>query len=509
MSEKVINIMNFVRGIEPRFPTDLSVTILNELEMCKKYGFKNTVLLQYDAMINSTLMNMILEKAPDNTEFGLWFEMCRQLVESLGIEWKGREGYDWDWHVNSGFLVGYTNEQRLSIIDEVMRKFKEIFGYYPKSVGSWIIDSFSMQYMSEKYNIKAFGICREQYSVDAYNLWGGYSNQAYYPSKNNMLCPAQSEENKINTPVFRLLGIDPVYGYDEEHHNPRLPGCYTMEAFWPSSHDESVVDWYYDTYFNQECINFAYAQIGQENSFGWKKIKIGLDIQFEKLALLEKMGVVKVKTMGETGELFAEKFSATPPTSLYAAYDWSDNGIKSLWYNCINYRANLFLKGNKLYFRDLYKFDECYTERYLDKQCVEWEAVYDNLPIIDGRLWNTENYVSGLYFKGKLSKFDVEKYENGLKVYATFDNDKQVEIIFDEQKICVKGDIALHFKGDNQKDNIAYTKIDVMQNKIVFEHNGFAYAIGVYGNLKRTTDGYNIIPVERMICINCAERGIE
>ena len=127
MSEKVINIMNFVRGIEPRFPADLSVTILNELEMCRKYGFKNTVLLQYDAMITPSLIEKIIENSTENTEFGLWFEMCRQLVELLGIEWKGREGYDWDWHVNSGFLVGYDNNQRIAIIDEIMRKFKELF----------------------------------------------------------------------------------------------------------------------------------------------------------------------------------------------------------------------------------------------------------------------------------------------------------------------------------------------------------------------------------------------
>lgn len=81
------------------------------------------------------------------------------------------------------------------LCDEIMNKFKEKFEYFLGVVGSWLLDSYSMDYLSCKYDIKAFVICREQLSVDAYTLWGGYYNQGYYPSKYNMLSPAQNEEN--------------------------------------------------------------------------------------------------------------------------------------------------------------------------------------------------------------------------------------------------------------------------------------------------------------------------
>ena len=78
-----------------------------------------------------------------------------------------------------------------------------------------MLDSWSINYMKENYDIKAFAICREQYGVDAYSLWGGYYNQGYYPSKYNVLCPGQNEENIIKAPVFRMLGPDPIYCYKD------------------------------------------------------------------------------------------------------------------------------------------------------------------------------------------------------------------------------------------------------------------------------------------------------
>ena len=87
----------------------------------------------------------------------------------------------------------------------------------------------AVSYMSDKYDLTAICICREQWGVDAYTLWGGYYSGGYYPSRNNMLCPAQSPEAGCRTPVFRMLGIDPIYGFDEGKYNVKLSGCPTME----------------------------------------------------------------------------------------------------------------------------------------------------------------------------------------------------------------------------------------------------------------------------------------
>ena len=85
--------------------------------------------------------------------------------------------------------------------DVYMAKFKEIFGTYPKSIGSWFIDI-------------PWGICADDHrgvvqlrgpvGTDRYTLWGGYWNQAYYPSRVNVICGA--DERRIPVPIFRMLG---------------------------------------------------------------------------------------------------------------------------------------------------------------------------------------------------------------------------------------------------------------------------------------------------------------
>ena len=57
-------------------------------------------------------------------------------------------------------------------------------------------------------------ICKEQIGTDGYTLWGGYWNQAYYPSRLNAFMPAQTERLQIDVPIFRMLGSDPIYQYD-------------------------------------------------------------------------------------------------------------------------------------------------------------------------------------------------------------------------------------------------------------------------------------------------------
>ena len=138
--------------------------------------------------------------------------MIEPLCDAASIPWRGR--FPWDWHCNVGFLVGDEKEEREKLIDEAFNRFRDIFGYYPATCGSWHIDAYSLNYMYEKYGITASCNCKEQYGTDGYTIWGGIYSGAYYPSKNNMLSPAKSSENQINVPVFRMLGSDPIYQYD-------------------------------------------------------------------------------------------------------------------------------------------------------------------------------------------------------------------------------------------------------------------------------------------------------
>ena len=218
-ARKVVNMVNFVRSADPRPPRkEMLDALREEVALNRKYGFVNTILLQYDALVDPEMMAEARKSDMEKTEFGLWFEMSRPLNEAAGLPWKPKgahKNWNWDWHINPGFLMAYDHAGRKAIIDAAFKRFKADFGYYPKSVGSWLLDAWSMDYMEKTYGVDGFCICREQDNTDAYGLRGGYSNGAYYPSKKNMLSAAVDMKNAVKSPVFKMLTPDPIYNYGQ------------------------------------------------------------------------------------------------------------------------------------------------------------------------------------------------------------------------------------------------------------------------------------------------------
>ena len=415
---KIINIMNFVRQVDPRLENSEQILFeatRAELALCREYDLENTFLLQYDALIDPRYIELFSD-AGDKTELGLWLEIVQPLVEAVGLPWRGRPGWKWDWHVVPGFSMAYTPAQRKSLIDECMRKFREIYGYYPATVGSWLLDSVTAAHLADEYGVSALAICRDQVNTDAYTLVGGYFNQAYYPSRKNIFTPAQTKENQLPVPVFRLLGPDPVHNYDNERHlygesnrflkrGEKYKGCYTMEPVWGCGAQPEIMDWFFDCYFAGESMGFAYTQLGQENSFGSVDFIPNLRMQLDKAIRLKDVRFMK---MCDAGEAFRQKYpDLTPATSVCAMRDWNrGDEVQSVYYDCAFYTANLLRDGEKLTLRALYLFDENVPEHYLDKACETWDAEYENLPLVDTiRGEDTD----GLVFLGARGNLKTEK----------------------------------------------------------------------------------------------------
>ncbi|HAH86685.1 MAG TPA: hypothetical protein DCL60_04880, partial [Armatimonadetes bacterium] len=107
MSHKaIVNIINFVRGIEPRNTSiDLLLPVEKQIELADKYNLPGTWLLQYDALIDDRFIKLLQTLNPTH-EVGIWFEMVQPLVEKAGIKWRGR--YPWDWAANVCMSAGDT-----------------------------------------------------------------------------------------------------------------------------------------------------------------------------------------------------------------------------------------------------------------------------------------------------------------------------------------------------------------------------------------------------------------
>lgn len=476
MGNKVVNIVNFVRGVEPRYEMDLLTPVAEEIKLNKQYGFENTFLLQYDAMMDERFVELFHREKDEHMELGIWIEMARCLIESVGLKWEGRPGYDWDWYVNPGFLLAYTRAQKEQIIDKIMEKFHACFGCYPKSAGSWMLDTDSIAYMTEKYGVAAFCICREQWGTDAYTLWGGYYNGPYFPSRNNILHPAQTEAGQLHVPVIRMLGPDPIYCYYEKLKGERnQPGLtlYTLEPSWHCGQNPEWVSWYFRHFLEREDMGYNYTQAGQENSFGWPLISKGLPMQLAQIAKLRDEGKITVEKLCDTGMKFTRDYALTPPAVYSALDDWAGNGNQSVWYNCKNYRLGLFRNQGQVYIGDLQKFDEQYRDVYLDKPCKANDAVQDALPVIDGIRFTDEETLSGLFF----GEGCIEKTwrEGDAFLAAITAEGKHLTVSLTEESITVTGEADFTARLAMKKG--CTQLVEQTEREIRYVHNGTAYAL--------------------------------
>lgn len=400
-SPRIVNIINFVRQCEPRIDwitqEVLYQTVVEQIKTIKQYNFKATFLLQYDALTDPRYQKLMKELPADKFEVGAWWEIPQPLVEKSGLKWRGR--YPWDWHADVGFATGYTPEEREKLIDTYMEDFKKIFGSYPKSVGSWFIDAHSLKYMHEKYGIVASCNCKDQVGTDGYTLWGGFWSGGYYPSQVNAYMPAQSQEKQIPVPIFRMLGSDPIHQYDSGLGTMNQRVISLEPVYEKGGGDERWCRWYFDWFVNEPALNYAYVQVGQENSFTWKRMAQGYQVQMKILEELVKNGKIVLQTLSETGKWFKENYRVTPPTSVVVLKDHSEKNLRTVWFNSRFYRANLLWEQGTLRFRDIHLFDENVVSDYFNKPGTSSQCFYYTLPLVDGFYWSSAQTIAGLKFK--------------------------------------------------------------------------------------------------------------
>jgi len=398
---RIVNIVNFIRLLEPRDPkvTEdvLYQTVVKQIAIMKKYKLGGTFLLQYDALLDPRYQKLLKALPHDSFEIGAWWEIPQPLVENAGLKWRGL--YQWDWRANIGFSTGYTPKEREKLADTYMRDFKRIFGYYPKSVASWFIDAHTLEYLYQKYHIIASANCKDQYGTDGYTLWGGYWNQAYYPSKINSYMPAQHEANEIPVPIFRMLGSDPVRQYDNGLGNNRQ-GVVTLEPVYQfGGGDSTWVNWYFKEFVEGEPMAFAYTQAGQENSFTWGAMAKGFELQMPLIARLRDEHKITVETLAASGIWFKKHYKVTPATSVTVTNDIDSSNKKTVWFNSRFYRANLLWEDGTLKFRDIHMFNEKFPSVYETKRATSNECSFFTLPVVDGYIWSNTQQLAGLKFK--------------------------------------------------------------------------------------------------------------
>jgi hypothetical protein len=515
---RIVNIVNFIRLLEPRDPKItrdvLYETVVKQIELMKKYNLGGTFLLQYDALMDKRYQKLLKTLPENKFEIGGWWELPQPLIEKAGIKWRGK--YAWDWHSNVGFSVGYTPAERERIIDVYFADFRKVFGYYPKSIASWVIDAHSLNYMYDKYKIVASANCKDQVGTDGFTLWGGYWNQAYYPSRVNAYMPAQHADKELPVPVFRMLGSDPIRQYADGQSVTTLEPVYSH-----AGGNEQWINWYFRTFSEDPSLGFNYTQAGQENSFTWEAMRKGLEWQMPIIARLEHEGKVRVETMAQSGAWFKKTYKVTPATTFTVSKDIGDSDKKTVWYNSRFYRLNLLWEKGNLRITDIHLFNETIPDKYLKEVTSTNQSFFYTLPVVDGFQWGKRGMPEGFRLMKKeegrevpvhggdpvftnVSKtvarvtwpvetgfFDIEMNENSVTITAK--NYPAEDWFLD---LYVAGGAKTAFKA-------------VTANSALYDFDGHSYQIvTTQGAIEQTTNGslYRIKPQGQRISLILADR---
>jgi len=359
-----VTIVNPVRGDEffDVKPADVLSGVRLEKEWVDQEKLKATWLLRFD-VLDSKEMLWYFQNNFEDQELGIFMEITPNQAQKAKISYPQGGLF---WHdANKIFLSGYRPEERIKLIDKVFQKFKEIFGYYPKSVGAWHIDAYSAGYMRQKYGVTGVLICADQFGTDGYQIWGGWWGVPYYPSKYNILMPAQTLKNKLDIVVFQWAARDPSEGYGGSVEE----STYSVQVNDYLRHGLGVN--YFqkvsDIYLGNQANQFSQLTVGLENDNDWEKIGESFALQLEEVKRRVLSSELKVLTMADFSNWYRQNFIISPPHQI------------GEWLMSPSFRVGLVEKDNQTIVKDLRIYNEKWPEANL-LTANPWETLSLNNP---------------------------------------------------------------------------------------------------------------------------------
>lgn len=330
--EKYITIVNPVRI--SRYTTTPVESLKSEYKVVKKHGFPATWLLTYDALNNEEIISET-KKMDTNQEFGVFLEITPTLASMAGVEYHNSGSWH---HANSVFLSGYTQEERIKLIDKVFDKFKQEFEEYPKAIGSWWTDGFSLSYIKSKYGIVANLVCADQFSTDGYELWGQPWQVPYYPSKTHPAVPASNIDNKLDLVNIEWASRDPLNGYNNS--------LYSTQDYLVAENnlDINYFNKLLDLYLNTK--DFGQITVGLEADLDPTGYSGEFTKQIEVVKEYSNEGV-NIVTMSKFYDVYREKYPNISPSTQIESKDLLGKDIKAVWYNSPFYRLHYILDTDK------------------------------------------------------------------------------------------------------------------------------------------------------------------
>ena len=508
----IVNIYNFIRmsHVEPSiFIQDDFETVRNQIILIRQYGFPATYALKYDTLMEPRYQELLKNHTGEGDEISAWWEITQPLCQKAGVTFRGAWTEEFDERVNSAYCIGYTPEERRKLVDAYMDDFKQVFGFYPKTIGSWVLDTVTISHAAEKYGIVGSAICRDQMGTDGFTLWGGFPNGIYYPSRRNENMPANTPDGQLDIPMFRLLGPDPIYNFEQDVRSG-LQGVYTLEPSWLIGRNEKWISWFFGCLTEEDSLGAGYAHVGQENNFLWENIKPGMEPQLKHLKKLRQEGKVRIETMADSSAWFKRAYRLTPPMTFQASGDWdTERNLSAQWYACSNYRLGFLGEEGHLRIRDFFLYRQEYPSRYLNAPMDNAKSNFDALPVLFPQIWTDRKGTGQRPFIRLTDENGQEPL--GKIVYQALDELTAQAVLSEEKSGARLACFTMHpdrvlLEGDYR---LCFDTLPVFRSlkndgkEISMEYRGFSFGFTVETGriLRADTEGVVLCPEEGKISL--------
>ncbi|OQA93470.1 MAG: hypothetical protein BWY24_00488 [Microgenomates group bacterium ADurb.Bin219] len=299
---RYLTIINPVRGRNHWLDNSLK-PVENQYREIRKYNFSATWLLQYDALEDKEIIAYINNNFSPNQELGLFLEISPDLASAARVIYPPLIPWSDPGVI---FLSGYTQSERRKLIDTVFSGFKEKFGRYPVSVGAWWIDSYSLEYIKNKYGLATVLIVADQRTTDSYGVWGQWWGVPYYPSLANVLVPAKSKEDILGPVVLQWAQRDlsKAYGEGTSFSNYSLQANDYLERRLNTSYFKELVSRYLDCQ-----LSIGQITVGLET--GIESVKVFPEFA-NQLSVLSKIKNLQSVTMAEFADIYKNIYPLNP-----------------------------------------------------------------------------------------------------------------------------------------------------------------------------------------------------
>lgn len=229
----------------------------------------------------------------------------------------------------------FSMEDKKRIVDDVFGKFRDTFGFYPASTGSYYMDADLTNYIKENYpsvkcaiatcweeGPKAYHTCNNSW----YTLFDGGPWAPWIPSKQNTHAPAADEAEDSGIVAIPHLSRDLLACYDGNgsnfgtHPQNVLRGMIYDTKTWEFPYLYNLIDQYraQEKYNNGYAYNMMFVGPGWMNKMGRWEASYELLLKSysdgcKYYGRLKKEGKLTDMTMSEFADYYRRKKTYTEP----------------------------------------------------------------------------------------------------------------------------------------------------------------------------------------------------